>query len=70
MNVLTVLRELSNCFYPDLLISPGTYSSVTLKLELGFQIVQSAFYTIAQKTYLLNVQGITNFAARHMHLLR
>ena len=47
-----MLRELSNCFHPDLLISPGTYWSVTLKLELGFQIVQSAFYTIAQKTYI------------------
>ena len=65
-----MLRVLSNCFHPDLLISPGTYWSVTLKLELGFQIVQSAFHTIAQKTYILNVQGLTNFAARHMHLLR
>ena len=46
-----MLRELSKCFHPDLLISPGTYWTVTLKLELGFQIVQSAFHTIAQKTY-------------------
>ena len=53
-----------------LLISPGTYWSVTLKLELDFQIVQSAFHTIAQKTYILDVQGLTNFAARHMHLIR
>ena len=65
-----MLRELSKCFHPDLLKSPGTYSSVTLKLELRFQIVQSAFHTIAQETYILDVQGLTNFAARHMHLLR
>ena len=65
-----MLRELSNCFHPDLLISPGTCWSVTLKLALGFQIVQSDFHTIAQNTYLLDVQGLTNFAARHMHLLR
>ena len=39
---------------------------MTLKLELGFQIVQSPFHTIAQKTYFLDVQGLTNFAARHI----
>ena len=66
-----MLRELSNCFHPDLLISPGTYWSVTLKLELGFQIVHSAFHTIAQRLIIiLDVQGLTIFAARHMHLLR
>ena len=53
-----MLRVLSNCFHPDLLISPGTYWSVTLKLELGFQIVQSAFHTIAKKTYIfLTIRG-------------
>ena len=52
-----MLRELSNCFHPDLLISPGTYWSVTLKLELGFQIVQSAFHTIAQRLIFWTFRG-------------
>ena len=51
------------CWYLQELIDQWLW-----KLELGFQIVQSAFHTIAQKT--LDVQGITNFAARHEHLLR
>ena len=52
-----MLRELSNCFHPDLLISPGTYWSVTLKLELGFQIVHSAFHTIAKKDIFWTIRG-------------
>ena len=52
-----MFRELSKCFHPDLLISPGTYWSVTLKLELGFQIVQSAFHTIAQRLIFWTFRG-------------
>ena len=44
-----MLRQFSNCFHPDQLISPGTYWSVTLKLDLGFQTVQSAFILLHKR---------------------
>ena len=66
-----MLRELSNCFHPDLLISSANLLISDFEIRAGFPNRSVSFsYYCKKDLYFFDDQGLTNFAARHMHLLR
>ena len=55
-------------YHPLLTVDSSRFHTMSVHVFLSSQNI--TLHTIAQKTYILDFQGLTNFAARHMHLIR